>query len=77
MHKNACGAILADRPDRGHLVDPLTAAEIEALGADNDGKDAGIEDLGADKSARPPGSRPSSARTRTPSIPPPLLQRAC
>ena len=45
MHKNACGAILADRPDRGHLVDPLTAAEIEALGADNEGKDAEIESL--------------------------------
>ena len=45
MHKNACGAILADRPDRGDRVDLRTAAEIEALEADRERKDAGIEDL--------------------------------
>ena len=45
MHKNACGAILADRPDRVDRVDPRAAAEIEALRADNERKDAEIEAL--------------------------------
>ena len=48
MHKNACEAILADRPDRGDHVDPRAAAEIEALRADNVRKDAEIEALRAD-----------------------------
>ena len=49
MHKNACEAILADRPDRGDRVDPRAAAEIEALRADKERQAAEIEALRADK----------------------------
>ena len=48
MHKNACEAILADRPDRGDRVDPRAAAEIDDLRADGVRKDAEIDDLRAD-----------------------------
>ncbi len=48
MRKNACEAILADRPDRGDRVDPRAVAEIEALRADKERQAAEIEALRAD-----------------------------
>ena len=74
MHKNACEAILADRPDRGDHVDPRAAAEIEALRADNVRKDAGIEALRADNVRKDAGIEAlerERARRRPACAPPP------
>jgi len=40
MRKNACEAILADRPDRETRGDPRAAAEVEGLRADKEERQA-------------------------------------
>ena len=74
MRKNACEAILADRPDRGDRIDPRAAAEVEALRADNARKDAEIEALRADnarKDAEIEALKRANAHDGGPHAPPP------